>query len=906
MSAITRCSYKLEFRTYSGESYSWTDYSSHLIRFGDITMQAEGILLNSFRASMGNVIVDNGASFWTLQTDTLLFNNTGEAYGKRLRRRGIRISAVVPDSAGTTTTTALFTGLVDDLIVNMDGTATIKVISRDRMAQEQRLDAEKINNNTLAGAWGTAKLYTSRTQNLNDNSYSYIWYYDRKIEDLLTRVSEALDDSASSIESISIPVDGTRRIVSSLASYKNITGSDTETPHTMFYHLSAGVLLASTRAGNTVTLYSVDPENGTRTSRLVVTVNYDPHIYAAWNNTVSNKLYFIVRYSSIDNAKPDRFRLYSMAADYTTAYVQLDTTVANFFGTVCYSQDRNGGNGSIFLFTSNASASAIIYEYMCNDVGTFTQLNLTNNFYGGGIFLGYESFMTASYSHTTQILSFVMSKDASTDDLFDFHTDHESAWDDVKSAAGLRSPSTTNTAILAIYHDTDRTFCITYAGNTVGHSPMKVRVRLDSDADGAAWSTALYDTGTDDYRWLTQLVRGDDGLYFCEYSPTADSAIPIYPSQIMCIKDTDKTAVVNENLMTTGALFGERLVERQYGMPKDFIDPFWMTSEKWQMYTAAFCYCGTAPWKLYGMTNGDRVMWYYASIISSYLQIAYLRDLSAWDFRCKVAERSNAIVYYKPDGTFCFKKRVTGGAVTHTLSAPKITATANGERNVKNAGKCLPYREQLSQPEIIEVAPHTIRNPDSTLVLSKVKFGINVTAGVRWRVKMTSATAFTLDEYTAFNVWTNHTTGTKGTTLLHDEITIEGSAWTGTAITGDVAEWYTYKTEFGYIRCNEFERVEAVDMTSIENYQRTEFEVNNVFVGKMIGVAIIENLLDYWKNPHRVVQCEYPVDLDIEMLDVVNFADSYLNITTATTWAVTKRTIRMGQPTMSLELTEII
>jgi hypothetical protein len=906
MAVIDRCSYKLEFRTYSS-GYAWTDYTSRLDKFGDISHQVDSALMpNSFASSIGDIIVDNSDGFWTTQSDTALFNNTTEPYGKYFRRRRVRVSMDVPDVSGTTTNVMLFTGLVDELIIDpINGKAKIRCISLAREAQEQKLDADKINNHTLAGTWGTAKTYLSRTLT-EGNNYLYEWYSNRRYTDMLKRTSEALDDSAYSHAQIEPATADGRRVAGTLDYLNNLTtaGSEALADHTVKGIFSAGgkvyIFTVSTLDDEAKCL-EYDPATSVITERWGnLYGSAIQGIYAFWYNTATARLFFVVRYTSGASTLHNLVQL-DPADGYAETIKAIETAAPGFSGAVCYCPLKDGDEtnpGTVYFAASfSGPNSSLISQYRCGNIAVnFDRLQLSGELYEATKQITDIYLMTCEgYSTATHRLFFAAKCEIGDMQHRLFKFDIDTGW----LFANVAEVDVINeyTSFISLYAASDRVFYVETSQSTY-------RVWGTVDAGTPA---ALFAPG-DQFRKISPIVHGYDGIYFLEYADSATAGWFSCPTKLWSIKDAAPTVLVPENLIAAGATYGENIIDNNPGLVEFSVSRG--SGLVFQNEVAvAFTYDSTSPWKLYLITKGLIVV-RYATTISPFLRVCEYRGLSAWDFRKLLAEKYNAVIYYDENGKFWFAARPVAGTSQATLSAPVISSLDYGYRTVKNALKGIPYALPWDSLAGFEVTPILVLMPGSTMGLAKILIGQGNTVNSRWRIKFTSATAFNLDEGAADGTYTNRTTGTKGTTLSYSAsgkvFTVDGAAWTGTAVSGDVVIFSIWKPELAYTKLPEAARQEASDATSIERYQRTEAEFDNRYIDKMQLIDLLTAILAYWKNPHRVVASKTVYDTTYAMFYRVAFADTAIGVTTATVWFVTKKVIRWGEPLLELELTEIV
>ena len=228
-----RTTYKLEFRTWTGSAYTWTDYTDRLSGFGDISFQIERQAIpNAFSSSINSLRLRNDDKFFSaIGTLDGVLVNSSEPYGKMLYKRIVRLSSIDYDVAGTATTTVIFTGRVIDVTFAAGGLeAVCKVAGLDVVSKDQMCDGELAqrhplgsDDSTTPSTWtasapaatGEVAMYRFRQLEDDDQSYTFGWHRNKKVSDVLTRMSWALDDLATDIDDIVVYTEDEREICTS-------------------------------------------------------------------------------------------------------------------------------------------------------------------------------------------------------------------------------------------------------------------------------------------------------------------------------------------------------------------------------------------------------------------------------------------------------------------------------------------------------------------------------------------------------------------------------------------------------------------------------------------------------------------------------------------------------------------
>jgi len=224
--------YKLEFQTWTGSSYTWTDYSDRLMGFGDITFQIESRAIpNAFSSSINSLRLRNDDDFFVaINTLDGALANASEPYGKYLYKRALRISSIDTGTGGTTTT-VIFTGRVIDIEFERGGVeVACKVASMDVASKDQKCDGEVAqrhplgsNDSTDPSPWtasapayaGQVAMYRFRHLEADLQTVSMGWFTNKRVYDILIRTAWALDDIGTDIENIIIYTEDSRDICSS-------------------------------------------------------------------------------------------------------------------------------------------------------------------------------------------------------------------------------------------------------------------------------------------------------------------------------------------------------------------------------------------------------------------------------------------------------------------------------------------------------------------------------------------------------------------------------------------------------------------------------------------------------------------------------------------------------------------
>ena len=210
-----KADYTLEFRTWNGSAYVWTDYTDRLVDFSGIgSTVEENAFPNAFRMSIGRIELDNtDGKFDNLDVLDGKLYNSAEPYGKGIYKRMVRITDVRDNESKV-----IGVGLVRDVKPSSHKrTVVIETISLDARAADQMCDGVTAERHPLgatlktdtanqkwtttqpASATGNVNLYRWREQETADNQLSYGWFKDRHYADVIERTAWALDDLATDI-----------------------------------------------------------------------------------------------------------------------------------------------------------------------------------------------------------------------------------------------------------------------------------------------------------------------------------------------------------------------------------------------------------------------------------------------------------------------------------------------------------------------------------------------------------------------------------------------------------------------------------------------------------------------------------------------------------------------------------
>jgi hypothetical protein len=201
--------YTLEFRTWNGSAYVWTDYTERLLDFSGIgSTVEEGAFPNAFRMNVGRIECNNSdGMFNNLDVLDGLLYNSSEPYGKSIYKRMLRIKC---------NNTAIGVALVRDVKPRSDrNSVMIETISLDARASDQACDGETAERHPLGDTskvgdgsdWTTTApaaltdevaMYRWRDEE-SEGNLSYGWFKDKHYSEIIERTAWALDDLATDI-----------------------------------------------------------------------------------------------------------------------------------------------------------------------------------------------------------------------------------------------------------------------------------------------------------------------------------------------------------------------------------------------------------------------------------------------------------------------------------------------------------------------------------------------------------------------------------------------------------------------------------------------------------------------------------------------------------------------------------
>lgn len=200
--------YTLEFRTWNGSAYVWTDYTDRLVSFGEIGAEVEqSAYPNAFRIQLSDIILRNDDGFWDdIEVLDGLLHKATEPYGQSIYKRLYRLSVVRP-----TGTYPIAVGQVRDILLNtVDQQAIMQVTSLDARAADQNCDDLEAERHPLgstdaaspsnwtktqpASATGEVAMYRWREEDEAAQDVQLGYHHDKHYADVIERTAWALDD----------------------------------------------------------------------------------------------------------------------------------------------------------------------------------------------------------------------------------------------------------------------------------------------------------------------------------------------------------------------------------------------------------------------------------------------------------------------------------------------------------------------------------------------------------------------------------------------------------------------------------------------------------------------------------------------------------------------------------------
>jgi hypothetical protein len=226
--------YVLEVRVYDTTGtpgWEWKDFTSRLRGFSSpqIRIEKSGISYN-FDSVISSVDVDNSDGYFLKQhTENLGLWNDGEPFGQRYRGRWMRIGWKIYYEDGTVDTAWLGCGVIDDIRAsNESGKVTFNLQGLSRRAQEQKADGEKVNANSIVGAYGlpatSPTLYETRDAETERDTVKRTWFVNRKGAEIMKKICNALDDANPVIGDFNIDIGSANRVCSTITRPPDIAG----------------------------------------------------------------------------------------------------------------------------------------------------------------------------------------------------------------------------------------------------------------------------------------------------------------------------------------------------------------------------------------------------------------------------------------------------------------------------------------------------------------------------------------------------------------------------------------------------------------------------------------------------------------------------------------------------------
>ena len=291
-------SFMLEFYIWNGSSYEWQDYTDFLFSFGNVGMEVEANAYpHSFKLTLSEVILDNTTGYFSdLDDIDGALTNPSEPYGKFLYKRKLRISQISSGKAGQGVITVIAVAIVRDAsFISSGNKLRLATMSLTANAMDQKADGATAERHPLGSddatspslwtasqpaATGEVAMYRFREKETSRDSWQTGYFKNKRIFDIIRRISWALDDLAVEIEeSVMFTADGRR-----VGSVRNIppddstisTGTGDMATRTLVWNQERACLVCC--VGNRV--YDYDPETNTYTLQNTLTASRQ--IVRAW------------------------------------------------------------------------------------------------------------------------------------------------------------------------------------------------------------------------------------------------------------------------------------------------------------------------------------------------------------------------------------------------------------------------------------------------------------------------------------------------------------------------------------------------------------------------------------------------------------------------------------------------
>lgn len=904
----------LEFRVYDtgtsayAWSRSWTDrlLSPEPLSF---KIDASDSAFGGFYPELTRLKVRNDDRFWDrLERTAPQLAAGSDPYRSGFRGRLVRI---IESSSGTER--VLFTGAVDDLSISSLTAATISVIGLQRLAMEQKADAEEIDDKTASGDWETepTALYRSRTS-IGNGGYDIECFRHKRAKSCFERTKMPRMDAGITAENVKISTFDDRRTVSVVSLPEGLDWNGF-----VWGNPSAAVAYATARdvSANKFYLYRWDYETGevTLLSTLDATAYHRVAICGllyngdqgdagqiaipTWKHTGTGR--WEVPWLFVYDIDTDTFEDTDLQAWCTAtlpatggsgatksfdefffwAPARRAASSAGLWGTLWFIVDTRKDNRVVEVSPWGSSPSLLNDSLAYYTPGT-------HGVPAGTAFwpAACAEYAAADPTATPALAgACVLYCYACTQDYYGVGGYHDlllkltlggsSTW----SAASTVDSDTVGHALAICGCVVETTVGLVYSRQGTVNDTIVSRRFADFGVLGAEFlREAESYVGMDGYfydfdgRYGPQFVMNyvDDRIYF----GTGNVNDP--DNWNMRLRSIDSTYV-------SGPGAGARDENTNPYVAGGVGDP---PTDQCSGFQNGCCllvrYNPTTPadWELHGIlvsTLEPDVVMSYSKTYYPCLPLFDVRAKSLWDIRKLLAAACQCYFAYDGNGNVRMFPRVSTAVAGMTWPREEPDVTMSGMRNVVNRLSAIPYRASTSsETREAEVIQQNVLRPTSTGMVLNIKCG-RVTATATYRIRFTSATAYVVEKLSA-GTWSavGAGTGSRTTTFTEsDDFTLSPDCFAGRFVAGDTFTFCVYAQMGVLERMQDYSKVEVADTSSETKYGRTEASIDNPFVTRAHLIDLLVSVLEWTSEPHRmfalhVVPYMYTYELELRTLTV--------------------------------------
>jgi hypothetical protein len=876
----------LEFRVWdtAGAAYVWSrTWTDRLISCDPLTLKLDdsGRGYGGFYPEVTKIRVRNDDRFWDRLTKTapLLADGANltlgytEPYRTGFRGRLVRL---IESTSGTERT--LFTGAVDDLSVTANLVAEISVVGLQRLAMEQKGDAEKVDDVTAYGEWtaATGALYRDRVA-LGNGGYDVECFRHKRVKALFERTKMLRMDASVVAENVKLATSDARRTVTAVslpeglswngfvwgdpnADTAYVVGTATGTTKLYSYSYATGevTLLATIRAALCEVAWSgMFYSAGVGTAGAVAiplwdTVTGYPWLYVwdigtgTWTTALRMDLFAATLTSTGTPSSHLRFDEYLMWTAGRAGISGHRGTLWFIMDTEDYANGPTGPNGDNRLVEIDPW-DIVMWPHVENDsLATYN---------GGGV---PRALWPAACADKTNmdpntaliapgaITIYIYGNEPQVPD-WTGHTQiykcqlAGGTWQPLVDFHGLYGYTQFGNLVAGA------TYLFFTCNTLAGNGPQSIN-SVDL-ATGITWHQREpeYWPGTGHGVGYTvqrptpgpQFVYNlrDDRIYY----GTGNAVLPDnHNIRLRSIDATSNTTGPrDENCNPAAMAAGDP--------PTDQAASLQVGTCLSVRYKTA-----TSDWELHGVLISpleSDVMMTYSKTYYPCVPLFDVRGKTLWQLRQLLAGASYCYFAYDGEGNLRLFQRA---GVTNVVSWPAEEPAVDslGLREVVNRWSAIPYIVGTSQDtREAEVVSQAVGTGSTGCVLN-IKTG-RVTATKTYRLSFLTASTYSLDQLIA-GVWTNLTAvGDRTTTYSNDSVTLSPDCFAGTFVAGDTFTFNVYCSLPVLNQQAAYNKIEVADAASETLWGRTEQKMDNPFLSRAQTIDVLTGILAWTARPHR-------------------------------------------------------